>query len=274
MNYVRLGDTAHWLTIASTIIYAASVVGAYHSSLFDPEWRKNGFCVTNEDRPFWNSHDMCFYVDTLATGLLFLVYWNLKSTPGLSAANDHMKIGLPGIIGHGIGHGAIAAAMRDMDREEMDVMSTQYGRFMEARTAWEMLMQILPGLIFWLTLLKASMSHSSNITVAAASVAAFVANLFVQGRFGFTFVQTILLLAFSANQLNRPKAEKDFSYAMYPLVVALPLTIVGWIESTQCSIFVRDYFYGHVIYDGFIPASVLVWYLLCYANAKGKVKVL
>jgi len=108
---------------------------------------------------------------------------------------------------------------------------------------------------------------NSQIVVAAAIVVA--AQLFIPNIFGFTFTQTILMLAFSINQLCRNVKEKDFAYAMYPTLVGLPLTMVGWMESTQCTNFVRDMFYGHLVYDAFIPISMLVWYCWCYARAKG-----
>jgi hypothetical protein len=60
---------------------------------------------------------------------------------------------------------------------------------------------------------------------------------------------------------TRPAAsEKDFSYALYPVLVGLPLsTFLGWLESTRSPAFVMDsYLYGRdVVYDAFIPCSML-----------------
>jgi hypothetical protein len=129
------------------------------------------------------------------------------------------------------------------------------------------LTQVVPLTIFWMCLIKASLPNVKTATVAVVVLGAQFFQLFVPNQFGFTYVQTVLMLAFSLNQLNRPTKEKDFSYALYAALVGLPVTMVGWMESTQCSAFVMDYLYGHVVYDAYIPCSMLVWYLTCYHRA-------
>ena len=101
-----------------------------------------------------------------------------------------------------------------------------------------------------------------------------VQNMCITGKFDFTYVQTVLMTCFSFKELlQRPRAEKEnISYPLFAAIVTLPLSYVGWMETTQCSSFVRDYLYGHVVYDAYIPISILMWYLLCYAHAKSSEK--
>jgi hypothetical protein len=102
---------------------------------------------------------------------------------------------------------------------------------------------------------------------------------FTPREFGFMYTQTVLLMASSINQLVRRKDEKNYQFALYPWLVGLPLIGIGWIESTLCLKFVKDKLYGHLIYDGYIPVSIAIWYLLCLwdnnkrlsTNSKNKV---
>merc|ERR1719215_259494 len=93
---------------------------------------------------------------------------------------------------------------------------------------------------------------------------------FFPSRFGFTYVQTVLLLLFSTNQLLLPAEEKGRSYALFGIIVSFPVSLVGWVESTQCSVFVKDYLYGHLVYDAYIPCSMLFWYLWVFAVNREK----
>jgi hypothetical protein len=49
------------------------------------------------------------------------------------------------------------------------------------------------------------------------------------------------------------------------VIVALSLSVVGWVESTMCSSTVIQ-IGGHLIYDSYIPISMLGCYLCCYSN--------
>ena len=93
--------------------------------------------------------------------------------------------------------------------------------------------------------------------------------------FGFTYTQTVLMLSFSINQLGKAKDDKGFAYQSYATIVSIGVPLVGWLESTMCSSFVI-YIGGHLIYDGFIAAATLVFYLHYYVNRgceTAKVKV-
>jgi hypothetical protein len=278
------GDVAHYATIFNTLLFAGTVAfymnndaaskadsssnSSILDNLLDPAWKNQGFCIAHADEPYFTSHDMCLYVDAAAALVLTGVYLALRNTKGLEHANPLLATGIPGILGHGMGHGALAYAVRagtmnDADSKKLGIDLLR-GQGLTVAAA---VLQQLPYLVFWLTLIKASLPNVKIVWVVLVAIVAQFLQLFVPTQFGFTYVQTVLMVAFSLNQLARPKSDKDFSYALYPAAVGFPLSMTGWMESTQCSNFVMDWLYGHVVYDAYIPCSMLLWYLTCYRRA-------
>jgi hypothetical protein len=269
--YAFVGNAAHSLSLVSTLVFAYAVVVYIDQqddkSFFDAQWKEQGFCIAAPDVPYWTSHDLCLYVDTVAALLLGLAYYALHSATGMESANAIVFPGIPGVFAHGLGHGALAAAMRSMTKE--DIAAKSSFELLSGKTTAEAVAMLLPFVIFWLCLLKASMPNVRMYVVAGLSAVALIGNLIVAQNLGFTYVQTILLLCFSGNQLLTVPSKKDFAYAMYPVLVSLPLSLVGWMESTQCQAFVRERMFGHVVYDAFIPFGMMTFYLLCYIQATG-----
>ena len=277
----KIGNVAHALTLVSTSLFCVTVVTGFSagsggplgiiSKHLDEEWKANGFCVANIDVPYWNSHDACLYVDTALSLVLFVAYFVLgRNNASMESANAYIRSGIPGIVAHGIGHGAIAARIRDgglnddrdYHRTGLEIVRTEF----EEKGTSHTFMQALPFVFFWFGLMKGSLPNiKSWKKIAVISIAVNLVQLFVPEIFGFTFVQTVLMISFSADQLLMPSDKKaDFAYAWYPVLVGLPLTLVGWMESTQCSKFVMQYLYGHLAYDAFIPLAMLIWYLMIY----------
>jgi hypothetical protein len=272
-SYALIGDMTHVIVLLSTISFAVMVglqLNSTASGIFDPIWKEQGFCVSNPDKRFFTSHDMCLYFDVLASGVLGLVYWKLQKSPGMEIPNAYMKSGIPGIVGHGIGHGAIAAGIRELkDETGESKMETLMEHISKEPTPMKIASSVIPLVLFWMLLLKGTMPNVKEwSTVATIMVPVFIIQMFVPNQFGFTYVQTVLMVAFSGNQLAlKPDKKDNIAYALYPVVVGFPLTLVGWMESTQCTAFVRDFLYGHLIYDGYIPVAMLFWYVFCYLRA-------
>lgn len=267
-----LGDGAHIITLLSSFVFAGMVIHYINDesdTFFDAEWKKYGFCVSKDDVPFWNSHDLCFYADTIACAVLGIVYFMNRKLPGMEQANAIMFTGIPGVLIHGFAHGGIGSAIRSKDFEDPQFIS-ELGYETIREKGW---VYFIPQLVFFFFLLKASMPNVSYWNVFLFALLARLVELLTPLQFGFTYVQTVLLLAFSVNQLVRPQHEKDFHYTLYPIIVSLPLTFVGWMESTQCSSFVKDYLYGHLAYDAYIPIAMLLWYSLCIGRVKQYAKV-
>jgi len=275
MDYETIGNRAHLATIANASIYAIAVVAFNDSSIFDATWKPHGFCVANQDVPFFNSHDLCFYFDTFASIIFGLIYYTIKDVPGMGHANDLVKFNVFGIFAHGLGHGLTSHVMRHgMGVEVDDEMKDMTDAFHDNPT-FETFILRSPGwvafLIFWMGLLRGSMPMVSWKAIAPLSIIAVSLNIFVRDQFAFTYVQTVLLFAFSFNQLCRPGKEKraSFEYALFPMVTALPLIAIGWLESTQCDAFLVG-IGGHLVYDAYIPISLIVFYLICWKKVTVK----
>mmetsp|Transcript_14179 Transcript_14179/g.21290 ORF Transcript_14179/g.21290 Transcript_14179/m.21290 type:complete len:273 (+) Transcript_14179:80-898(+) len=268
-DWKKVGDSAHLFCMLNAAIFAFIVVMHNESAIFDDVWRHDGFCVSNRDVPYFNSHDLCLYFDTASAIIVGLIYYKFKDTPGMEPANELVKFNVFGIFGHGVGHGFISQAMRSgtVASSPDDVLD-----LIANSSLIELVQKFGPLLFFWLMLLKATMPKGSfGVVVPMATVAAFM-NAIVPLQFGFTFVQTVLLFAFSVNQLMRPDVEKDKVYALYPMYVGCPLSVIAWIESTQCSNFVMA-IGGHLIYDAYIPISMIYFYFVCWKDcSQSKVK--
>lgn len=217
----------------NSLIFVYAVVFHNDSKIFDPVWQPNGFCVTNKDVPYWSSHDLCLYFDTAASIVVGILYWALKDSPGMDAANEVVKFNIPGIFFHGVAHGAIAKAMRDGITPDPDV--PQFGfEVLSKLSILEIIFRMTPLVVFWVFLLKATMPKASLYVIIQMTAASMFFGFFTPRKFDFTYVQTVLLMVFSLSQLMRPSKEKDITYALYPLFVG-PIGVVAWIESTLCS---------------------------------------
>lgn len=263
-NFATLGDLTHLSVLLLSLSFAFLAVTRYSDpsdTLFDADWKKEGFCVTNKDVPFYNSHDLCFYVDSVLGVLLGIVCLLLRQQPGMEEANKLLLVNVPGILAHGLGHAGIGASYRDGTLEENDI------RGLTPLESAEHLYQLSFLLVFWLGMTKAcfaSWKSIPGIVLLAVTITVFH-SLAVPNAFGFTFVQTILLLLFSSDQMMQDRSSKGLEYFTYPLMMGLPLTLVGWMESMYCTSFVKDKLYGHLAYDAYIPISSLVWYIMIYA---------
>jgi hypothetical protein len=266
-DWKKIGDVAHLMCLANAAAFAYSVVMHSSSAVFDPVWRPEGFCVSNRDVPFWNSHDLCLYVDTIGAIVSGIIYFFLKDSPGMAPANELVKFNILGIFAHGLGHAGISKAMRDGVVPESGLLDV-----LGNASSLDLLKQVGSFIFFWVFLLKATMPTSSFKIVVPMAIVSSIMGAIVPGQFGFTYTQTVLLFAFSLNQLMRPSEEKTVEYARYPLMVGVPLSFIAWIESTQCSKFVMG-IGGHLIYDAYIPISVIFFYLVCWKDTKGKSKM-
>lgn len=224
-------------------------------------WIKDGFCVSNKDVAYMTSHDLCFYFDILGAILCGYLYYLFKPVKGMEGTNALFKNNIGGIASHGLAHFLIAESMRGGE----EVISLEDRLDVIANYSFQQFVIQIGGIVvFWLTLLKASMANVGWERIVPLAIIATAGNLQIPPQFGFTYVQTILLLAFSFNQLNRQKEEKmTRAYALYPLLVSLPLNMIAWMESTMCSSFII-YVGGHLMYDGAIIVSLVVYYYVCF----------
>jgi hypothetical protein len=296
LSYATIGDIANVTCIASTLIYALAVVvescssSSSSLSLFDEAWKRDGFCVTNGDVPYQNSHDLCLYVDSILVSLFGLAYYAgllpalPKNDSSTMAADVEQlfQLNLVATAAHGLAHGGIAAAIRDgtvaahdqssIGMEWLHGSSNSFARL----SLQELFIKLLPNLIFWLAFLKVILPNVHNGYVLLGIWPIQLMQVFVPTQLSFVFVQTVILLLFSVKQLLRPKHEKDgcngngsgFAYASLPIITSIPTTLIGWMESTMCSTLVRDAFYGHLLYDVYTMVGMVLWYCACAHHSK------
>jgi len=216
------GDLTHLALILNASVFAYAVIMHNDSDLFDPLWQPEGFCVSNREVPYWNSHDLCLYFDTIFALLHGLVYLGLRNTPGMDPANELVKFNILGVLGHGLGHGAIAKGLRD-GVQVADSSETGLDMMMD-QSPLKAVMTLAPYLVFWILLLKATMPTAKMPVILFMTVVSMIGNALIPQRFGFTYVQTVLLLAFSVNQLLRPLNEKGVAYALFPIIAGFPVS--------------------------------------------------
>lgn len=168
----------------------------------------------------------------------------------MEPANTLVFVNLFGVAAHGMGHGALGARLRDGENSDAVDPMEGPGSFLSE----------CMHIVFWLGLLKASMPQASIKAILPLTLFSWYSTICIKPSFQFTHVQTILLIAFSINQLCRPKEEKGLAYVLYGTMVSFPLGIIGWIESTMCSSTII-HLGGHLCYDAYIPTSMLGFYL-------------
>lgn len=288
------------LTLGYMVLTPRLVHRPHHTDrILDPVWKEHGFCITHPEIPFWSSHDVCLYVDVLAALLLYGVYRVLgrpnettTTTSSMKMTNQALLNGLPGIVGHGIAHASIAAVIRRQSNSRAaeandgaswlnattmmkeSVSSSSSSSSFATETSWQVwrhlngpqaLTQLLVSILFWWGMFYSILPQAKRTMMGVMIAATIYIQLYVPNQLGFTYVQSVIVAVAALKELSKTPAEKNqFSYALAPVVIAIPVTLVSWMESTHCSAFVRDYLYGHVVYDVSIPLTTLIWYVLCY----------
>jgi len=265
-DWKRVGDLTHVAIILNAAVFAYVVVWHNNHIIFDPSWRIDGFCITNKEVPYWSSHDLCLYVDTAASVIVAILFFSLKKSPCMEPANEFIGPSILGIFAHGIAHGMMANHFREKGKISEDGAASSSN---ENRT----LAGFAGLMFFWVFLLKNTMPNVSKKVLIPFAAACSTGNIYVSPQFAFTFVQTVLLVTFSVNQLLRPLMEKDFAYGIYPVFSGLPLTFIGWLESTSCSRTPICNIGGHLVYDAWIPVSLISFYLTFYWTRVSETKV-
>ncbi|KAJ1495647.1 hypothetical protein T484DRAFT_1761520 [Baffinella frigidus] len=226
----------------TTAFVGAVVLHAFgKAEFFSKQFLAEGFCVANKEASFTlagyalplSSHGLCFYSDCVFALVIFLLARSRKDEPAMQPA---MKA-FPGIIAHGFGH---------LHLTTIDLAAIQGGpSIFETAPLSVPLPQVAHSLL-----------HSAVLT------------LFVPPRFGFTYVQTAIMLVFSTTELGRPLSSKDRYFDAYALMVGVPVGFVGWAEALLCESGYRA-MGGHVVYDASISITILAYCLLVRAQVFG-----
>ena len=136
--------------------------------------------------------------------------------------------------------------------------------------------------MFWITLVYGLVVGSDTVSYklkgkpkpffSIISLAFFfkvVQYFLIPSRYGFTYVQTALLVTVSLVSIL--KKNKGRFYNLLAFSINLPIGLVSWIEATQCDNFLI-HFGGHVWYDTTIPLSFIVYYLIARTMENNSLK--
>lgn len=268
---VRTGDIANTFVLVNTAVFLAGVVANALGTVnfFSDSFMTDGFCVANKDTPLLQSHMLCFYVDTVCAVVLTYLARRHKGMHGY----EPVAHAPAGVFLHGLAHlgmwffrdAEVSELPRVRDTMLMDVpREAQKVAFL-----W----------FFFFFLLRSAPSVPSSHAAVHALLHAPMLQLLVPPRFGFTYVQTVLLWVTALYDLRRPK--KDGFYDLSAVMINLPVGLVSWLEGAACESLFRG-IGGHVWYDAVIPLSMFAYYAVALpmgstrgtgSTARGAIKV-
>uniref|UniRef100_A0A7S1U6C8 Uncharacterized protein n=1 Tax=Phaeomonas parva TaxID=124430 RepID=A0A7S1U6C8_9STRA len=253
---LRVGDLIMLGSAILSIAFLMTVIAQDYGmiDLHSKDFMKDGFCVSNKDTPLLQSHILCFYGDTIAALILGYLGYRYRDMQGAAP----VKMGALATFMHGLGH---LGAWSDMQKEgwENDPVLQ-----MAPAMRGDPLEKVIGGLIglwFFFFLLLRSAPHMPQVDAAIhAAIQAPILYYYVPQRFGFTWVQTVLMvIPIFYMVFWNPK--KDIFYDLNATVIVLPVAVMAWAEGGAC-----DYGYkaigGHFWYDTSIYVGMLVYYYL------------
>jgi hypothetical protein len=128
----HVGDVANRLSLVLTFAFLFTYF--LKPQVFASSYLQDGFCVSWQDTMF-NSHLLCFYVDTIFTVLLLvLCYLTKRGSEENPAAMTRVRDSFLGVFGHGIGHLSLHIMARDRDRDPWDRdLQTQTSQTLEKK---------------------------------------------------------------------------------------------------------------------------------------------
>ena len=255
-----IGDIGNVLLLVGTLLVTTCMIFQYpSSSYYDESWLKNGFCVSNEDTVWKNSHALSFYSDTLFTLIIFYLYLNKtrfektkskSTTPPLQMAI--LSGSIMGIFGHGAGHMYLSVEPTGMDLRLFD----DYNNYtISKRGIMITLVNFFGfGAIFCGGLPLASMKRLVLASVIATSG---VTILNIEPKFNFIYAQAIIFILISLHALSLELKHKLTATYMLVPYLNLPVLVVGILEATCCNSFLKT-FGGHVVFDTMISISFII----------------
>jgi hypothetical protein len=258
-----LGHFVNWLVIINAVVFLGVVYAQEMGKidLLDLAFLKDGFCISNKDMSiYYQSHALCFYADTAMCVVLWMMAHFCKGKMS-DVALDPVKGAIMGIFGHGCGHLYLAT------KEETPMEMVPWERYDQIKGQ----MRVFCGLgAFWFFFIRSMSKNSGTFVVLVFSLIYNCVHVFyVQNRFAFTYVQTVLMLHQAISQLIGEKGEY---YTEVAVMISLPVGLVGWVEACLCSSFLVK-IGGHLWFDLSIPLSMCVYFLYVRSLENSKSKV-
>lgn len=249
-SYRTIGDIGNSALLIGTIIVSACLLFRFpNESYYDKSWLENGFCVSNQDNLWLNSHSLAFYVGVFFTLCVWLLQRNYgKATSPLAMAS--IQGAAIGIFGHGAGHLYLG-----MDPAGMDL------RFFLDKPLVSGISQCVTFFSF-AAIFSGTMALASRqrigLTAAVATLGFSVLN--IPPILNFVYAQGLIYISSSFHLLSLPATLKDNPIYMLYGFFQFPVLVVGILESTRCDDFLKD-LGGHALFDGAIGTGVVAMHL-------------
>lgn len=262
---MRSGDIANTFCFVNAFLYMVVMIGHVIDppivDFFDKEVKIEGFCVSNKDQSvFYQSHFLSFYGDVVGASILLVI-----ALFGPQLSKDVMLLvrnSIGSILIHGCGHAYIGY-------QDADPTSPYYvtPAFFLPEDTWKQYATVAFFCVFWFNMISAAnLRGSKQVNGAMAVFHAVILTTMIPGKFGFTYVQSVLLFTAALAELSRE--NKGTLYDLQGWIVMVPVGIVGWVEATQCDEFFRD-IGGHFWYDMTIVISGIAFYAAAYVYEGG-----
>lgn len=249
-----LGDCINWAVLLNLLVYVL-VVGANHYRIIDvlsPSFTSDGFCVSNKQHSIYvQSHALCLYGDSAFAALLLLITL-LDKAPHAARAVQTIRPHILGVVVHGAAHMFLAHKFENASPEWLSKPPQQRSPELSQALALFGVLWML-----WFAFMRSFHGWSTTAVLFATGYTAFHFTC-VPGLFAFTYVNCLLILHNSLNNIFFLSNELDELYAATSLV-AVPVSVIAWLEATQCEQLIRP-IGGHLVYDLSIPVSILILY--------------
>lgn len=194
----------------------------------------------------------------------FGIIRSLNDTSGkMRCAKKRVTWAFFGAIGHGFGHIILAITKRNglLPSGEVSAMD----EFLSPDSSFVTFAKHVPGyFIFQIPLVKSYMYNVSNHHVASFAFLMMIGAMQLPLKFGFSYTLIVLFAGQSLDQLFLPKTEKGFEYMLWPMLTLLPNFCISVMESTLCTESLAFKTHGHLIFDGYMALSYIIYYLVCW----------
>lgn len=229
----RLGDVANVLVLTNTVVYLGAVLAHEFgfANFFSPSFLKDGFCVASKDQPIFQSHALCFYVDTVCTLLL----WYLSRRYAEMKGADRVSNAAAGVFIHGLLH---LATWRHTTTSLTEPANELPGIKLSMPIA-DRLGGVSLNYAFFFLLYRSAPAVPNWHGAVHAVWGALLLSFWVPPRFGFSFVNAILLWVVAGYDLLSSGQTKDRFYNLNALMITLPVGLVAWLESSACESFFK-----------------------------------
>jgi hypothetical protein len=255
---IRVGDCFNAFVLVNTAAFLGCVIAhAFgHVDAFSASFQQEGFCVGFKETPLFQSHILCFYVDTACALVLWGLTLRFKEERGMAPVASAAS----GIFVHGLAHLGIWFDIFNGEDDPRPGLQTPKPLLVHVKAcAWLF--------AFFFALLRSAPDVPQLHAAAHAAIHAPVLTLLVPPRFSFTYVQTVLLWVACAYALLFAR-NKDVYYDLSALVVNTPVGLVAWVEALGCDSFFKS-MGGHVWYDAIIPISTFAYCAIVLNRKQG-----